>query len=75
MLVMDMFKVMELLSSDRVPRLLHIFCQLCKACTQGEEFLANKVVKQVKSIMGGIDQEFAGNKMQDASEFLCHVLD
>jgi len=74
-LVTEMLNVKELLSPDGVPRLLHVFCQLCKACNQGEANVANQVVREVKRMVGSIDKEFAGDEMQDASEFLCRVLD
>jgi len=56
-------------------RLVLPFTSLCLAQTRGEVARANRRVQDLKSDMELVDTQFAGNKMQDANEFLCRFMD
>ena len=55
--------------------LLEAFSKLCIAYAKRNSDLADKEIKNVKFIMGTLDNQFVGNEMQDASEFLGRFLD
>ena len=56
-------------------RLVLPFTSLCLAQARGEVARANRRVQDLKSDMELVDTQFAGNKMQDANEFLCRFMD
>ena len=45
------------------------------AYSRGESGRVDREMKEVKLVMGTVDEQFAGNKMQDATEFLLRFLD
>ena len=51
------------------------FSSLCVAQSQGHVTRTNNKAAEVKRDMEQLDGQFAGNKMQDANEFLCRFMD
>merc|ERR1712016_145862 len=56
-------------------KLVTPFTSICLAQTRGEVDRTNANAMRVKRDMEQLDGQFAGNKMQDANEFLCRFLD
>jgi len=61
--------------ADGSGSLLSCFVSLCKSVRIGNQADANKLIGQLKSVMETRDQQFVGNRMQDAQEFLGRCLD
>lgn len=69
------FAVAKLSPKVDTSRLVLPFASLCHAQSNGEVQRANRRVQDLKYDMESVDSQFAGNKMQDANEFLCRFLD
>jgi len=69
------YAVTRIASKIESTRLVLPFTSLCIAQAQGEVGRANRRVQDLKSDMELVDSQFAGNKMQDANEFLCRFMD
>ena len=51
------------------------FTAICEAQTKADVARTNVNAMRVKRDMEQLDSQFAGNKMQDANEFLCRFMD
>jgi len=69
------YAVAKLAPKIDASRLVLPFTSLCLAQSRGEVARANRRVQDLKSDMELVDSQFAGNKMQDANEFLCRFMD
>eukprot|EP00090_Calanus_glacialis_P004771 TRINITY_DN13579_c0_g1_i1.p1 TRINITY_DN13579_c0_g1~~TRINITY_DN13579_c0_g1_i1.p1 ORF type:complete len:874 (-),score=172.79 TRINITY_DN13579_c0_g1_i1:269-2890(-) len=69
------YAVAKLAPKIESSRLVLPFTSLCLAQSRGEVGRANRRVVDLKSDMELVDNQFAGNKMQDANEFLCRFMD
>ena len=56
-------------------KLVTPFTSLCHAQSLGQVSRTNDMAASVKTDMETLDGQFAGNKMQDANEFLCRFMD
>ena len=65
----------KLAVSTEGSRLVVPFTAICQAQTRADVARTNVNAMRVKRDMEQLDSQFAGNKMQDANEFLCRFLD
>ena len=65
----------KLAVSTEGSRLVLPFTAICQAQTRADVARTNVNAMRVKRDMEQLDSQFAGNKMQDANEFLCRFLD
>ena len=56
-------------------KLVSSFTSLCLAQSKGLAAMTNEMAASVKTDMGCLDEQFTGNEMQDANEFLGRFLD
>ena len=69
------FALEKLEVSTEVSRLVAPFTAICQAQTRADVARTNVNAMRLKRDMEQLDSQFAGNKMQDANEFLCRFLD
>jgi len=69
------FSIEKLALSTEGSRLVTPFTSICLAQSRGEVARTNANAMRLKKDMEQLDSQFAGNKMQDANEFLCRFLD